>query len=454
MPSITTFNDFMTTTGPAYLTSADSVINEAVKNTYAFSRLLKGKSAEQTIQGGTEIRDVIMFDDARTYDHYQPNDTFTWRNPQVTDFVRAPWRFSLDHMSWTDAEIELNSGETAASTKVAYKRLKRIKEQRMWTSMLNGFEEDLWAVPQVANMESDGGKLPYSLPYFLTEIATNYGGALGLRGTAPYTASSNAATTVMRISPFTENRWTNIVELYNSQADALTPLGTEWGKVKASALNTNTVYAQGSGHTVQLGNLFNAMDVMFMRLKYEAPSTRQQYFENDNLNRQMILTSRLGVQNYRNALRLSNDTLVSYQDASYSSPAYAGIDVTYCSDLDQAAIYPANDNSVSGTVPAQTLAGYNAVTGANGFTAATDGSKISAFGTETGANTIVRAPRFYFVNGNYLTPIFHARRYFKQHDVLRHPNQPFTYVQPVDCWHNLFCNSRQRHGVVAPLSFA
>jgi len=449
MPAISTFNDFMTTTGPSYLTSADAVINEAVKNTYAFSRLLKGKSREQTIQGGTEIRDVIMFDDSRTYDHYQPNDTFVWRNPQVTDYVRAPWRFHIDHMSWTDAEVELNSGETAASTKVAYKRLKRIKEQRMWTSMLNGFEEDLWAVPSVANMEADTGKLPYSLPYFLTEIAQNFGGAFGLRGTAPYTASTNSSTTVMRINPFTENRWTNVVELYNSQSDALTPIGPEWGKVKASSLTANTIYAQGSAHTYQLGNLFHAMDTMFMRLKYEAPSTRQQYFENDNLNRQMILTSRLGVQMYRNALRLSNDTLVSYQDASYSSPAYAGIDVTYCSDLDTAAIYPANTT----TAAAQTLTGYNGVTGANGVGSAGAGG-FTQFGTETGDFTVVRAPRFYFVNGNYLTPIFHAKRYFKQHEVLRHPNQPFTYVQPVDCWSNLFCNSRQRHGVVAPLSFA
>ena len=442
MPAISTFNDFMTTTGPSYLTSADQVINEAVKNTYAFSRLLKGKSREQTIQGGTEIRDVIMFDDSRTYDHYQPNDTFVWRNPQVTDYVRAPWRFHIDHMSWTDAEVELNTGETSASTKVAYKRLKRIKEQRMWTSMLNGFEEDLWAAPSVSGMESDSGKLPYSLPYFLTEVAQDFGGALGVRGTAPFTASSNASTTVMRIDPFTENRWTNIVELYNCEPNAATPVSTQWAKVNATALSVNTVYNQGATtYTPAVSNLFNAMDLMFMRLKYEAPSTRQQYFENDNLNRQMILTSRAGVQQYRNALRLSNDTLVSYQDASYSSPAYAGIDVTYCSDLDTAAIFPAHSAAV-----AQTLVGYNGRAASNG--------SFAAFGTESGAETIVKAPRFYFVNGNYLTPIFHARRYFKQHEVLRHPNQPFTYVQPVDCWSNLFCNSRQRHGVVAPINLA
>jgi uncharacterized membrane protein len=148
--------------------------------------------------------------------------------------------------------------------------------------------------------------------------------------------------------------------------------------------------------------------------------------------------SREGVQRYRNALRLSNDTLVSYQDAAYASPAYAGIDVTYCSDLDTAAIYPAHSGAV--TQDFSTTNGINATNAA-----------FTGFGTEIGGNTIYHGPRYYFVNGNYLTPIFHAKRYFKTHEVLRHPNQPFTYVQPVDCWSNLFCNSRQRHGVVAPI---
>jgi hypothetical protein len=449
MPAITTFNDFMTATGPSYLKGADKVINEAVKNTYAFSRLLKNKTTEQTIQGGTEIRDVIMFDDARTFGFYQPNDTFTWSNPQVTDYVKAPWRFSIDHMSWTDHEVQLNTSEgNAAATKVMYKRLKRIKEQRMWTSMFNGFEESLWAPPSQAQMEADNGRLAYSLPFFITELAS-FSASLGRRGTFPFTAATNTGNTVMRLNPSLtagEPRWTNQVELYNSASSALTPLGADWDDIYTPSLTAETVYSQGAASTHSVGNIFNAMDVMFMRLKYEAPASRQQYFENDALNRQMILTSRLGVQQYRNALRLSNDTLVSYQDPSYSSPQYAGIDVTYCSDLDSAAIYPAN----TGTAAAQSLAGYNSVVGSNGYSAtATTG--ISSFGTETGANTIVRAPRYYFVNGNYLTPIFHSTRYFQTHDVMTHPNQPFTKVMPVDCWWNLFCNSRQRHGIVAPI---
>lgn len=442
MPSIQTFNDFMQATGPTYLTSADSVINEAVKNTYAFSRLLKGKTTEQTVQGGTEIRDVIMFDESRTYGHYQPNDTFIWRNPQVSEYIRCPWRFHIDHMSWTEHEIALNSsGKDRAGVKVAYKRLKRIKEQRMWTSMTNGFEEDLWAQPSVAQMEDETGKLPYSLPYFITEVGQHLGGALGLRGQAPFTASSNASTTVMRISPFNEPRWSNAVELYDSSDDRLTPLGTNWGNDRVVQLDDLTVYNQSSANrlNVSIPNLFAAFDLMMMRLKYEAPTNRQEYFEKDILNRQMILTSRAGVQQYRNALRLSNDTLVSYQDAAYANPAYAGIDVTYCSDLDTAAIFPA-----AGAPVTQNIGGYNGATSANAV--------FSGFGTESGDNTIVKAPRYYFVNGNYLTPIFHSERYFTTHDAMRHPNQPFTWVQPVDCWSNLFCNSRQRHGIVAPLA--
>jgi len=288
-------------------------------------------------------------------------------------------------------------------------------------------------------MEDETGKLPYSLPYFITEVGGNLGGALQRRGTRPFTAAANTSTTVMRLDPLTETRWTNIVEIYDSSLR--NPTASAWGTPTALTLTSNTVYAQNGAETISLGNLFNAMDLMFMRLKYEAPATRAEYFEKDNLNRQMILSSRSGVQLYRNALRLSNDTLVSYQDASYSSPQYAGVDVTYCSDLDTASIYPAH----SGTVT-QTTVGYNGVVAASGG--------FSAFGIEEGVNTIVKAPRYYFVNGNYLTPIFHAKRYFKTHDVLRHPNQPFTYVQPVDCWSNLFCNSRQRHGIVVPLCTA
>ena len=60
--SIQNFNDFMQSTGPSYLTNAEEVINEAAKHNYVFNGLFAGKGSERSIQGGREIRDVVMFD--------------------------------------------------------------------------------------------------------------------------------------------------------------------------------------------------------------------------------------------------------------------------------------------------------------------------------------------------------------------------------------------------------
>lgn len=422
---IQTFNDFMNATGPTYLTSADQVINEAVKNTYAFSRLLKEKTSEATVQGGNEIRDVIMFDDASTYDHYLPNDTFSWRNANVTDTVRAPWRFSIDHMAWTDHEVELNSGNgsTRDYVKAQYKRLKRIKEQRMWTSLTNGFENDLWAstLNNSVEMEGNAGKLPYSLPSFITEIpmtSTPFGA--DQRGDAPFGWSN-----VMNLSPTAEPRWSNQISYYDpspTNSDPNTPL-----TLRSSLQNVRT---GANAYSAYIGGILTAFDEMFLKLDFRTPSTRAEYFEKPSMARQMILCSRLGINQYKQALRSSNDTLVSYQDPAYNAPTYSGIELMYCSNLDNAALAP----SGGGTRTAND----------------TDLSPMTGYATE--ANATDPGARYWWVNGNYLTPIFHSRRYFEKHEVLRHPNQPFTYVQVVDCWWNLFCNSRQRQGIVAPIN--
>jgi hypothetical protein len=368
-----------------------------------------------------------MFDDASTYDHYLPNDTFNWRNNQVLDTVKCPWRFSIDHMAWTDHEVELNGGEGAGRdyVKSQYKRLKKSKEQRLWTSLLNGFENDLWQTPygNYSEMEGAGGKLPYSLPSFISEIpdASN---PLGLRGGVPL-----GWTNVMNLANGTtgEARWTNQISNYNTNSSA---------GANDKLVSTSGVYnpRDNSTYTALIGGLMTAFDDMFLKCDFQPPSTRQEYFEKATLNRQMILCSRLGLNQYKQALRASNDTLVSYQDAAYGSPSFSGIELMYCANLDTAAIYPK-------------------FTTARRVTATTNiGASVSTAGvTESDTTGVDVGARFWWVNGNYLTPVYHASRYFAKHDVMRHPNQPFTYVQVVDCWWNLFCNSRQRQGIVSPI---
>lgn len=422
---ITVFNDFMNTTGPTYLSNAEAVINEAVKNTYAFSRLLKEKGTERTIQGGTEIRDVIMFDDGNTYDHYLPNEAFTWQNVQVTDTISAPWRFTIDHMAWTDQEVELNisEGSSKEAAKVQYKKLKRIKEQRLWTSITNGFEADLWrsTFGNSGQMEGDGGKLPFSLPSFITEnlLGDTTGdavtGEFAQRGGEPL-----GWTTTMGINPATENRWSNQVEFYDpALADP-------------NSVQVSRAYNRPNAGTWKSGGIFPAFDSMFLKCQFVPPSTKQQYFENTTLNRQMILCSRLGVTQYKRALRESNDLLIAPSDPAYNNPTFSGIELMYCAHLDDAALFPSHASS--------TRTGYD-------DSAITQSTTAGA----TEADAIDAGARYYWINGAYLTPIIHSRRYFAKHDVMRSPSQPFTHIQPVDCWWNLFCNSRQRHGIVAPL---
>jgi hypothetical protein len=183
-------------------------------------------------------------------------------------------------------------------------------------------------------------------------------------------------------------------------------------------------------------SLFGAFDDMYQKVQFKAPLTQRQYFEETQFNRQMILCSKEGINLYKRSLRASNDMLVSAQDSAYNTPTYSGIPVEYCANMDSAAIYPA---VASGSSVNDDLAGRN-------------GDTVVATGSEFALNTIDKGARFWFVNGQYVTPIYHSTRYMKKHDVMRHPNQPFTWVQPVDCWWNVFCNSRQRHGIVAPIA--
>ena len=100
--ALSTFADFVASTGPAYLTSAEDVVNEACKNNYILRRFLRGKGPSEVIQGGATIKDTILFDEENTAQYYQPNETFTWQTPQVLTSWEIQWRFLADHLSWTD----------------------------------------------------------------------------------------------------------------------------------------------------------------------------------------------------------------------------------------------------------------------------------------------------------------------------------------------------------------
>ena len=369
--ALSTFTDFIDTTGPSFLTSAEDVVNEACKNNYLLRRFLRGQGPSETIQGGSSIKDTIMFDEESTFQYYEPNQTFTWENPQVVENWEIQWRFCVDHMAYTDAEVELNvgTGLSRAARHTAYKRLKRIKEQRLWTSILNGMEDALFAIPSNGGMEASTGTRPYSIPAFLNE-ETN-----GL-----YSGFS----TVQGLAPTTYSKWVPQQKTY------------------------------GSTDVDNADNIISKMDELFLDVQFTPPPSHQEYFDDPSLNAMFIACSKAGQRIYTQLLRSSQDTFVtaSRQDPAYQSPKYAGIDLVHAPKLDEYAGYTGGDN------------------------------------TELGATK--QGPRYYFINGNYMKFVFHTTRYMYQHPAMRHPNQPFTTIVPVDSWYNFVCRSRQRQGILSP----
>jgi hypothetical protein len=384
--ALSTFNDFMDNTGPSFLTGATDIVNEAVKNNYLLRRFMRGKGPSETIQGGSTIRDSIMLDEKSTFQYYQPNETFAWQNPQTLDQWDLDWRFSVDHMSWTDHEIELNTGGQGRNARHStYKEIKRSKEQRLWTSLFNGMEDALFRVPNYSEMEDSTGTRPYSLPAFINDQGSTLADAAGTGKIGTW-----ATDKLQDIEP-SKLKWQNRVATYSNTTQGL----------------------------------LSSFDELFMALQFQPPPSHQEYFENPTMNARFIACSRLGLKAYIHALRSNQDTFVtaSRQDPSYMKPQYAGHDLEYVAELD-------------------TIGVYGKQTG--------DASVAAGTSTESAGSSAHKGPRYYFIDGNYLKFVFHTTRYFYTHPTMKHPNQPFTTVMPVDCWHNFICRSRRRQGLLVP----
>lgn len=385
---ISYFNDFMDNTGPALLTNAQDVLNEATRNTYIYGRMMKGAGIARTLKGGKTIRDVIMFDEKSTRQHVQRGQEFNWQNPQVTQYHEVPWKFTLDHLAWDAAEIDLNDNTeymTDAGWFHMFKEVKRIKWERLWTSWYNGCEDDLWATPSLGQMESSGGKTPYCIPALVNEEAN------GLYNTA-ITGNWTTGGTKQGMSVTLNPKWDNVRQTM-AQLPTTPALGADWDGFQALS---KAVHQSG-----------------FAPL----PGKGEQYSESVS-HPQFIATQLDGVTNMEIALRRHNDRLLTPQDANYGNPRFAGIDVVWVATLDTALLYP--DASAGG------------------------------LGTYNGATTVKTGPRYYGINPLYLFPVLHAKYYAKVGNVREHPNQVDTFVQIVQQWHNLYARSLRRQFIVAP----
>ncbi len=405
--ALSQYNDFNTNTTSAFLTSAEDLINEVQKKTYVLTRFIFGKDFDQIVQGGKDISDTLLTTDPGTYQDYTPGDSFQFNNAQVSTIVSIPWRFSFGYKVHTSQEILLQANAQMGDRArfMVFKKVRKMKEQAMWTSILNGMEASLWRLPanNEAQMEQADGKRQNSIPVFINEQdATS--AAANKPGDGLFTDTASGAaewTTIMGRNPTNFDHW----RCQRAQYD----------------------FADPGDNDSSNDGIFDAFDSLYWDLRWQLPGKRNEFFDATSLARKFVATSKTGVTLYTKFIREGNDSFYAArdkQDPAYVNPAYAGMDIIRIHQLDDAALYPGDNN------------GYTSHDG----------------GTVTGGATGVTntGPRYYCLDGEFITPIFHSERFFAEGPVKDHPFQKDTFVQSVDIWWNLFCNSRQRHGIIYP----
>lgn len=305
MPGLDKFSDFQQATRDVKLTGPEELLNEATRHSYVVNEMLRGRDASEVFRGGSKLVERLMVDHNHSFRTYKPNDEL---NPSAADTMRSinfPWRFTVGGYSWNDNEILLNHGDPNK-----YVDLKFDYEQQAMTSIIEGIEDLLWAVPNSAAMEATGGDTPYSIPCYLTE-----------GGLAPWVG------TLAGLDPNVETIWRNQSGTYN---------------------RTNVRSPDASD------GIFAAFDKMLRLVKFERLNAGQftKYWEDDNLRKMRIFCNGNGLDIFKELMRQKNNRLVAVDSKNASDPAYPdprfdGYPIEWKEALDTAKLYGSTTTSAT-----------------------------------------------------------------------------------------------------------
>lgn len=402
--AIQLFNNFMEATGPLYIRKpVTGIINDAqIHRTYSWGALQGGDHGfKQMERGGNEIRFATFFQTGQVTHWHHAGATQEYQQPQKAVHGRAAWRFLITHKAWTLQTIELNEG--GGDQFDQFFRLREHLNQMEQTDLCDFLESHSWSEPEANEMESmtagDEGKA-YCVPAFINEYTNGLFNNSGTAGTQWTTIHGIDPTSTVR----GQNRFQHNVTVYSNEVSSVT---------NPSLLNKTII---------------GAFDRMWRKCHWEKPPRVQEYFSDPAYSKQQIFTSEAGQQAYTMALRPMQDLFViaGRQDPAYPDPQYNFIPVKYVSALQTATLYPAGSAS--------------AIT-----------NNLAESSTELLYGS---GPRYYWINSNYLHPVWHSTYYFKEGEVMNHMNDPDSFVQISRTWGNFLCPSRMRHGLVRPNTIA
>jgi len=353
------------------------------KRRHIWSRFFRGEGmGVKKIQYGKNIEYSTILSQRSSGETYSPGAVSAPTNTQHGVKGTAYWRFIRWNKMYNKKELQFNGQEPLTHQFVNL----WAEKQAYLEQDVNDFMEDrFFAVPYSASMEGSGDAAlePFSV------FAHINGDVSGLFGSTFWTGFA----------------WTT--------KQGLTPGTAAYGDNMKPQTQTydNFTWASDVG-------IFSSMHGMVQKMYWEMPETLNTYWESDNMNKQVILTSMSGHRKAISSMQSASCGdlfLHGKQDPASPDPQFFGIPITWNDTFGAAAVY---DNGSAGLA------------------------------TEAAAN--ITGPRYMFINGNYIVPVVSADNQFAQDEPLRDSNRPDTFVIYVTLDYNLVCTSYKRQGMLSP----
>lgn len=147
--------------------------------------------------------------------------------------------------------------------------------------------------------------------------------------------------------------------------------------------------------------LLPAFDDLIHKVNFESPPSMGEYIKETKFNKFKVVCDLNSRKKYIALTRDSNDRLIVMNDPGS---------------------YNKSDGVLTAGIPVRYVKAIDAISYTN--------------------------PTYFFINSEYLFPVFHTKRYFYEKEPMCNANQPYTWVIHSDTWYNLFCASRQRQGII------
>ena len=404
------FADFLVSTGENDFDAEGGLTNLLTRKGYMLKLLLRGSAGFTTLQGGQKIRGDVMIREISTARNYKPREKQSWPDPQVLDNWEIPWRFTVDHMAWSDHEMVLN--QPGGGTQQFVDMRKKLK-MRCVTSLAHFMEDQCWALPVHADMEAFSGKVPNSLALFCNELEGSAGTNHGLYYS--YRTAGGGNNEVMGLSK--------------------TTYGPTWDNARKGYARVGAL-TSGSGT-----HLFEAFDDIVLECNIQQlPGPDGASNSPAMSTHNVAVTNKKGYTNFMAALRVNQDWFrMDAQDPAYPGPKFNGIQLVYIPTLDTAPIYPTAANAAYGAETA--------------YSTWDDTTNTSAYDSDAGTDTADNdGPRYHVIDFDWLHKGFHSARYFKMLGRKDPSNQVADHIVPVDNWHNNFCRDFRRQGCIYPIA--